>query len=126
MTQTPYPAGGALIDWHNGEWQVPDNPWIGCIAGDGIGPEIMQASRRVWDAAIKAAYGERRRIVWCDLPLGEAAAGQGGDAFPQTTLAASRQLRVAIKGPLTTPVGGGFRSLNVALRQTRCNGQNRC
>ncbi|WP_314775879.1 isocitrate dehydrogenase (NADP(+)) [Cardiobacterium hominis] len=118
MTQTPYPAGGALIDWHNGEWQVPDNPWIGCIAGDGIGPEIMQASRRVWDAAIKTAYGERRRIVWCDLPLGEAAAGQGGDAFPQTTLAALRQLRVAIKGPLTTPVGGGFRSLNVALRQT--------
>ena len=47
MTQTPYPAGGALIDWHNGEWQVPDNPWIGCIAGDGIGPEIMQAARRV-------------------------------------------------------------------------------
>ena len=63
MTQTPYPAGGALIDWHNGEWQVPDNPWIGCIAGDGIGPEIMQASRRVWDAAIKAAYGERCRWV---------------------------------------------------------------
>ncbi|MFC2305482.1 MAG: NADP-dependent isocitrate dehydrogenase, partial [Cardiobacterium hominis] len=91
MTQTPYPAGGALIDWHNGEWQVPDNPWIGCIAGDGIGPEIMQASRRVWDAAIKTAYGERRRIVWCDLPLGEAATGQGGDAFPQTTLAALRQ-----------------------------------
>ena len=79
MTQTPYPAGGALIDWHNGEWQVPDNPWIGCIAGDGIGPEIMQASRRVWDAAIKAAYGERRRIVWCDLPLGEAAAGGNVD-----------------------------------------------
>jgi len=78
----------------------------------------VQPARGAWAAAIKPAYGERRRIVWCDLPLGEAATGQGGDAFPQTTLAALRQLRVAIKGPLTTPVGGGFRSLNVALRQT--------
>ena len=117
MTTQTFPAGGALIGWHNGQWQVPDHPWIGCIAGDGIGPEIMQASRRVWDAAVRAAYGDRRRIVWCDLPLGEAAAAQGGDAFPPDTLTALRQLRVAIKGPLTTPVGGGFRSLNVALRQ---------
>ena len=117
MTTQTFPAGGALIGWHNGHWQVPDNPWIGCIAGDGIGSEIMQASRRVWDAAVRAAYGDRRRIVWCDLPLGEAAAAQGGDGFPPGTLAALRQLRVAIKGPLTTPVGGGFRSLNVALRQ---------
>ena len=117
MTTQTFPAGGALIGWHNGHWQVPDNPWIGCIAGDGIGPEIMQASRRVWDAAVRAAYGDRRRIVWCDVPLGAAAAAQGGDAFPPGTLAALRQLRVAIKGPLTTPVGGGFRSLNVALRQ---------
>lgn len=117
MTTQTFPAGGALIGWHNGHWQVPDHPWIGCIAGDGIGPEIMQASRRVWDAAVRAAYGDRRRIVWCDLPLGAAAAAQGGDAFPPGTLAALRQLRVAIKGPLTTPVGGGFRSLNVALRQ---------
>ena len=117
MTTQTFPAGGALIGWHNGQWQVPDHPWIGCIAGDGIGPEIMQASRRVWDAAVRAAYGDRRRIVWCDVPLGAAAAAQGGDAFPPGTLAALRQLRVAIKGPLTTPVGGGFRSLNVALRQ---------
>ncbi len=117
MTTQTFPAGGALIGWHNGQWQVPDHPWIGCIAGDGIGSEIMQASRCVWDAAVRAAYGDRRRIVWCDLPLGEAAAAQGGDAFPPGTLAALRQLRVAIKGPLTTPVGGGFRSLNVALRQ---------
>ena len=61
MTQTTFPAGGALVRWHDGQWHVPDNPWIGCIAGDGIGPEIMQASRRVWDAAIRAAYVRRRQ-----------------------------------------------------------------
>lgn len=115
MTTSP---AGETIRYDNGQWHVPAQPRIGCISGDGIGPEIMQASRRVWDAAVRAAYGDRRRIVWCDLPLGEAAAAQGGDAFPPDTLVALRQLRVAIKGPLTTPVGGGFRSLNVALRQT--------
>jgi len=112
------PEAGEKIRVEGGRAIVPDQPIVGFIEGDGIGPDIMRASRRVWDAAVTAAYGDRRRIHWCELYLGEKAAGlYDGNYFPDETLAAIRELSVAIKGPLTTPVGGGFRSLNVSLRQ---------
>ncbi|MEM9300845.1 MAG: NADP-dependent isocitrate dehydrogenase [Pseudomonadota bacterium] len=98
---------------------VTDNPILGYIEGDGIGPDITNASLRVWDAAVEKAYGGQRKVHWAELFLGEKAAGiYDGDYFPSETLDAIRDLVVAIKGPLTTPVGGGFRSLNVSLRQT--------
>ncbi|MDH3688233.1 MAG: isocitrate dehydrogenase (NADP(+)) [Gammaproteobacteria bacterium] len=97
---------------------VPDDPIVGFVEGDGIGPDITSASMRVWDAAVSKAYGGKRKIHWCELYLGEKAAGlYDGDYFPSETLDAARDLIVSIKGPLTTPIGGGFRSLNVSLRQ---------
>ncbi len=112
------PPNGAKITIHDGRLHVPDNPIIGYIEGDGIGPDITRASLRVWDAAVEQAYGGQRKIHWCELYLGEKAAElYDGDYFPAETLAALKDLVVSIKGPLTTPVGGGFRSLNVALRQ---------
>ncbi len=102
----------------DGRLQVPDNPVLGFVEGDGIGPDITRACMRVWDAAVAKAYGGKRRIHWCELYMGEKAAGlYDGDYFPAETLAAMQDLLVAIKGPLTTPVGEGFRSLNVSLRQ---------
>ena len=112
------PTHGEHIRYDNGTWHVPNHPRIGCIAGDGIGPEIMQAALRVWEAAVARAYGDTRRIHWVELPLGEAAYAQTGSHYPDSTRDALRELRIAIKGPFTTPVGGGFRSLNVSLRQT--------
>ncbi|VFM97715.1 MAG: isocitrate dehydrogenase (NADP) [Candidatus Kentron sp. G] len=112
------PAAGQKITVENGRLSVPDNPIIGFVEGDGIGPDIMIACLRVWDAAVAGAYGDRRKIHWAELYMGEKAAGKyHGDYFPDETLAALRDLVVGIKGPLTTPVGGGFRSLNVSLRQ---------
>ena len=97
---------------------VSDQPILGYIEGDGIGPDITRACLRIWDAAVETVYGGRRKIHWCELFLGEKAAGlYEGNYYPEETLAAIRELGVAIKGPLTTPVGGGFRSLNVSLRQ---------
>ena len=101
-----------------GGLRVPDHPIVGFVEGDGIGPDIMKACLRVWDAAVEKAYGGRRKIHWCELFLGEkAGALYDGDFFPAETLQAIQDLIVVIKGPLTTPVGGGFRSLNVSLRQ---------
>jgi isocitrate dehydrogenase len=101
-----------------GRLRVPDHPVIGFLEGDGIGPDIMKASLRVWDAAVEKAYGGRRKIRWCELYMGEKAGRlYDGDFFPGETLEAIQDLRVVIKGPMTTPVGGGFRSLNVSLRQ---------
>ena len=112
------PENGEKITVRNDRLHVPDNPIVGCVEGDGIGPDISNASLRVWDAAVEKAYGGKRRIHWCELYLGEKAAGlYDGDYFPAETLDAIRELVVAIKGPLTTPIGGGFRSLNVSLRQ---------
>jgi len=109
---------GKKITVENGALRVPDNPIIGFIEGDGIGPDIMRACLRVWDAAIAKAYVGRRRIHWMELYMGEkAAAKYNGDYFPEETLQALRDIIVGIKGPLTTPIGGGFRSLNVSLRQ---------
>ena len=96
---------------------VPDNPVIPFIEGDGTGPDIWRASVRVFDAAVKKAYRGARAIAWKEVLAGEKAFQQTGSWLPEETLAAFRQYLVGIKGPLTTPVGGGIRSLNVALRQ---------
>jgi isocitrate dehydrogenase len=112
------PEGGELLSVANDKLVVPDNPVLGYIEGDGIGPDITNACLRIWDAAVAKAYGGKRKVHWCELFMGEKAAGiYDGDYFPAETLDALRKLTVSIKGPLTTPVGGGFRSLNVSLRQ---------
>ena len=112
------PTSGEKITVKDGKLCVPDQPIVGFVEGDGIGPDITRASLRVWDAAVEEAYGGQRKIHWCELFLGEKAAElYEGNYFPEETLEAIKELVVAIKGPLTTPVGGGFRSLNVALRQ---------
>jgi len=104
------PAEGDVIELVDGRLKVSDTPILGYVQGDGIGGDITRASLR--------AYGGKRKVAWCELFLGEKAAElYDGDYFPKETLDAIKQLRVAIKGPLTTPVGGGFRSLNVSLRQ---------
>jgi len=97
--------------------QVPDRPIIPFIEGDGIGPDIWAASERVFDAAVQAAYGDSRKIEWLEVYAGEKAHDKTGEWLPQATLDSITEHLVAIKGPLTTPVGGGIRSLNVALRQ---------
>jgi len=101
----------------NGRLQVPDAPVIPFIEGDGTGPDIWRAARVVFDGAVRAAYGDRRRIEWLEVFAGEKAKNQFDNWLPDDTLTAIKRHLVAIKGPLTTPVGGGFRSLNVALRQ---------
>jgi len=111
------PAQGERITLADGRLQVPDHPIIPFIEGDGTGPDIWAASRFVLDGAVTAAYAGRRRIAWFEVLAGEKANAQVGDWLPEDTLAAIRHHLVAIKGPLTTPVGGGMRSLNVALRQ---------
>ena len=112
------PTTGEKISIKEGKLNVPDQPIVGYVEGDGIGPDITNASLRVWDAAVEEAYAGQRKIHWCEIYLGEKAAElYEGNYFPDETLEAIKELVVAIKGPLTTPVGGGFRSLNVALRQ---------
>jgi isocitrate dehydrogenase len=112
------PADGEKISAREGELVVPDHPILLWIEGDGIGPDIMRASRRIWDAAVQKCYGGQRQIAWCEIFAGEKAAALfDGDYFPRESLDAIREFLVGIKGPLTTPVGGGFRSLNVALRK---------
>jgi isocitrate dehydrogenase len=112
------PESGQKISVSNDRLVVPDNPILGFVEGDGIGPDITRAALRVWDAAVEKAYSGKRKVHWAELFLGEKAAGiYDGDYFPAETLEAVKELIVAIKGPLTTPVGGGFRSLNVSLRQ---------
>jgi isocitrate dehydrogenase len=110
-------ANGSKIDYRDGRWIVPDDPIIPFIEGDGTGPDIWRASRRVFDAAVAKASGGKRRVVWREVLAGEKAFTSSGTWLPEETLTAIREHRVAIKGPLTTPVGGGIRSLNVALRQ---------
>ena len=112
------PPEGQRITVENGVLKVPDHPIIAFIEGDGIGPDIMTASRRIWDAAVEKAYGGSRRISWMEIYAGEKAARlYDGNYLPEETFAALREYYVGIKGPLTTPVGEGFRSLNVTLRQ---------
>ncbi len=111
------PRGGGRIRFEGGKLRVPDNPIIPFIEGDGTGPDIWAASVRVLDAAVAKAFGGKKRIVWHEIYAGEKAQKILGEALPEETVNAIRDHIVAIKGPLTTPVGGGFRSLNVALRQ---------
>ncbi len=111
------PAQGARIAIRNGKLAVPDNPIIPFIEGDGTGPDIWRASVRVMDAAVAKAYGGKRRIHWMEVYAGEKANRLFNTWLPDETVAACREYLVSIKGPLTTPVGGGIRSLNVALRQ---------
>ncbi|MBV8877747.1 MAG: NADP-dependent isocitrate dehydrogenase [Gammaproteobacteria bacterium] len=111
------PPQGAKIAIQNGKLQVPENPIIPFIEGDGTGPDIWRASVRVMDAAVARAYGDRRRIHWMEVFAGEKSNKLFNTWLPDETVAACREYLVSIKGPLTTPVGGGIRSLNVALRQ---------
>src|SRR6476660_8862225 len=113
----PVPANGARISYSNGTYQVPDNPIVPFIEGDGTGREIWKASVRVFDAAVEKAYKGKRRIAWFEIFAGEKAMANFKTWLPDDSVAAIREFRVAIKGPLTTPVGGGIRSLNFALRQ---------
>ncbi|MEM7465610.1 MAG: NADP-dependent isocitrate dehydrogenase [Pseudomonadota bacterium] len=111
------PNSGNKITISNGKLSVPDDPIIPFIEGDGIGPDVWQASSRVLDAAVNKAYGGQRVINWMEVYAGEKANNLTGSWLPDATLDACREYLVAIKGPLTTPIGGGIRSLNVALRQ---------
>jgi isocitrate dehydrogenase len=116
-TNLTAPATGEAITIDGGTLRVPTAPIIPFIEGDGTGPDIWRASRLVFDAAVRKAYGGKRRIEWLEVLAGEKAKNQLDSWLPDDTLAAISHYLVAIKGPLTTPIGGGFRSLNVALRQ---------
>ncbi|MBZ5702192.1 MAG: NADP-dependent isocitrate dehydrogenase [Acidobacteriia bacterium] len=111
------PADGKAIGYSGDQLQVPDTPIIPYIEGDGTGRDIWKASRRVFDAAVAKAYGGKRRVAWFEVFAGEKAFNQFQQWLPDETVEAIRDFRIALKGPLTTPVGGGIRSLNVALRQ---------
>lgn len=111
------PSRGDKIEMRGTELHVPDHPVIPFIEGDGIGPDIWRASVRVLDAAVAKLYGGKRKLEWFEVYAGEKAYNKFGEWLPDDTLAALREYLVSIKGPLTTPIGGGFRSLNVALRQ---------
>ncbi|MCJ7709134.1 MAG: isocitrate/isopropylmalate family dehydrogenase, partial [Anaerolineales bacterium] len=111
------PPEGEKITLLSGRLQIPNRPIVPFVEGDGTGPDIWRAAVRVIDAAVERAYGESRRIAWMEVLAGEKAFGRTGDWLPEETVEAFREFRVGIKGPLTTPVGGGMRSLNVALRK---------
>ncbi|HVN86406.1 MAG TPA: NADP-dependent isocitrate dehydrogenase [Candidatus Binatia bacterium] len=116
MAQLKLPSG-ERIRLRDGKLEVPDNPILPFIEGDGTGPDIWRASQAVFDAAVQKASGGKRRIAWMEVLAGEKAFNQTGNWLPDETVEAFKELIVGIKGPLTTPIGGGIRSLNVALRQ---------
>ena len=116
-TKTTPDSEGEKITWQNGTLVVPDVPIIPFIEGDGVGPDIWLASVRVFDAAVKQIFNGQRRVAWLEVLAGEKANAELGEWLPGETIEAIRNYKVAIKGPLTTPVGGGIRSLNVTLRQ---------
>jgi isocitrate dehydrogenase len=111
------PAQGEKITIEGGKLRVPDMPIIPFIEGDGIGPDIWAASRRVFDAAVSMAYGQKRQVCWMEVYAGEKANNRFNSWLPDETIQAFKEFLVGIKGPMTTPVGGGIRSLNVALRK---------
>jgi isocitrate dehydrogenase len=111
------PATGSKVEIEDGRLRVPDHPIIPFIEGDGTGPDIWRASVKILDAAVEKAYAGRRKVHWMEVYAGEKAFNKVGSWLPDETVAAFREFLVGIKGPLTTPVGGGIRSLNVALRQ---------
>src|SRR5438128_1058662 len=118
MTATGYtiPAG-ERVTIQGGKLNVPDRPIVPFVEGDGTGPDIWRASVRVFDAAVERCYGGKRQLQWMEVLAGEKAFTQTGSWLPDATVEAFQRYLVGIKGPLTTPVGGGIRSLNVALRQ---------
>ena len=111
------PPAGGKITISNGKLSVPHNPILPFIRGDGTGPDIWRASVRVLDAAVKKAYGGQKQIHWLEVYAGQKAYDKYNTWLPDATVEACRDYLVSIKGPLTTPIGGGIRSLNVALRQ---------
>ena len=111
------PGDGEPITFENGALSVPSHPIVPFVEGDGTGPDIWRASVRVFDAAVEGAYGSERKIEWMEVYAGEKSFKQFNDWLPQETVDAMQEFRVSIKGPLSTPVGGGIRSLNVTLRQ---------
>jgi isocitrate dehydrogenase len=113
----PVPAEGEALQTGDGKLMVPDHPIVPYIEGDGTGPDIWRAARQVFDAAVDQAFGGRRRVVWYEVFAGEKAFERFNAWLPQDTLNAIQRFHIAIKGPLTTPIGGGIRSLNVSLRQ---------
>jgi isocitrate dehydrogenase len=117
FNEVPVPPNGQKIEYSNGKYRVPDRPIIPFIEGDGTGRDIWKASVRVFDAAVEKAYRGKRSVAWYEVFAGEKAKARFQNWLPDDTISAIREFRVAIKGPLTTPVGGGIRSLNVALRQ---------
>ena len=117
LDQLTLPTEGERIEFTHGQLVVPNEPIIPVIEGDGIGRDIMKATRNVVDTAVQTAYNSDKRIVWFDVYAGENAMAKYNEWLPQDTFDAIEYFRVALKGPLTTPVGGGFRSLNVTLRQ---------
>ena len=116
-TNVKTPAGGEKITIQSGELQVPHNPIIPFVEGDGTGRDIWRASVRVFDAAVVKAYGGDRKVHWMEVYAGEKAFNHFNSWLPDETVEVFKEFLVGIKGPLTTPVGGGIRSLNVALRQ---------
>src|SRR5882757_5027024 len=112
------PSTGKPIDYSNGKYIVPDQPIIPFIEGDGSGRDIWKNARAVFDAAVQQAYGGKRKVEWYEILAGEKAFRQTGNWLPDDSVQATIDFRVSIKGPLTTPIGGGIRSLNVTLRQT--------
>ena len=110
-------TGGSKIELKNGQLNVPNNPTIPFIQGDGTGPDIWQSSVRVFDAAVEKAYRGDRQIDWLEVYAGEKAFDKFNNWLPDETIQSCKEYLVSIKGPLTTPIGGGIRSLNVALRQ---------
>src|SRR3989304_1371713 len=110
------PTEGETITVEDGKLIVPDNPVIPFIVGDGIGPDIMKATRMVVNSAVEKAYSGKRKIAWFEVYAGKLADEKFGELIPEDTVEAIRYYHVALKGPLTTPVGKGFRSLNVTLR----------
>jgi len=111
------PTNGQKITITNGKLNVPDTPIIPFIEGDGTGPDIWRASVRVMDAAVQKAYNGKKKIAWMEVYAGEKSFNKFNNWLPDETVDAFKEFLVGIKGPLTTPVGGGIRSLNVALRQ---------
>src|SRR6059058_708791 len=111
------PPAGGKVSIKDGKLTVPDNPVLPFIRGDGTGPDIWAASQHVFDAAVQKAYGGKRKISWFEVFAGETAKNKFDNWLPDDTIEAFKEYLVGIKGPLTTPVGGGIRSLNVALRQ---------
>ncbi|HEY8369886.1 MAG TPA: isocitrate dehydrogenase (NADP(+)) [Thermodesulfobacteriota bacterium] len=117
FTKIGNPKSGSKIEWKDGKLQVPDDPIIPYIEGDGIGRDIWPVAQAVFDAAVQKAYGGKKKVHWFEIPAGEKSIAQYNEILPEESLQAIEYYLVSIKGPLTTPIGGGFRSINVTIRQ---------